>query len=435
MKLSTTVFLILTLFVFSNHALADGKAFSGRDFSSLYPVVENEQRAAIVHRDGIERMIIAISLELEDQDNALWIFPVLGRPDNVKLDILDSFPRFLGRDPRQTARNIIGGAGIAALSTQIYPIVVTAVLFPSMRGIPGISIHGEIEKWGIHAETATAKSTNSLAAYLKQKNVRIEKGELAAFKDYLSDKYVLVIVWISSREQLLKQFPEYEQFGRPGWERWPCLYVEFPTERAFYPLRPTSTYGNQEIPIHLVVINYVKPQTSPDLAEKLKVRYYEQLGFPQKIPKKFLEALPSEAISYTTINFRGSAQELTDDLWFSPTQPKGIKYAEVILTITRNKFVLVFSVLAFIACVSYISAGLSGLILFGKWKGYAELGFYNLYTLIGLYFTTRRVKGAVGERLRNPKEKPARRTFLAVFSFLFLLSTLALTTLFSLPLL
>ena len=98
MKSSALLSLLLVVFIllFPAQAFADGKAFSGRDYYSLNPVAQNEQVAAISHRDGIEKMIIAVNFEAKDSDKALWIFPVPGTPDQTKVDVAGSFPGFSG---------------------------------------------------------------------------------------------------------------------------------------------------------------------------------------------------------------------------------------------------------------------------------------------------------------------------------------------------
>lgn len=418
-------------------SFADGKAFfKGVDFSSFRPLLEDEQRAIIVHHEGVEKMLIAVSLKLEEQDNALWIFPVLGTPDQVKLDVLDSFPTFRGKDPRVIARDRILALAFVISSTQIYPII-PGICMPILgrAGSAGAYIHEEIEKWGIHAETVTVDSVESLSEYLSQKkNTKIEEEELDAFKDYLSDKYVLVLVWISSRDELLKEFPDYNKGETITRNRWPCLYVEFPTDRPFYPLRPTNTYGDVSIPVRLTIVGFVKPQTNSDLAEKLKLSYYEQESFPRDAPQKLVEGIPSERIPYTTVSFSGTAKELTDDLWFSATNPRGMRYAKVILVVMANWYVLVCLTLVFIATISYVSAGLTGVLLFGKWKGYAQLGLWNVLTIVALFFSIRHLKGPIGERLRNPEKARGKRLFLLVFSLFYILITIAFGNLLNLPL-
>jgi hypothetical protein len=410
--------------------LGDGKAFRGRDFSSLSPVEQGEQRALILHRGGVEKMLIAVSLEFEDEDNGLWIFPVPGEPDNVKLDVLDSFPDFRGVDPRVEARRHLSRTVEMVLGTQIYTVpIMRALRRVSMiagRGGKLPTIHAEIEKWGIHAEVITAESVEDFASYLKDKEVGIDSEELGVFQDYLSEQYVLVVVWISSREKLLAEFPEYGRGKGLYKTRWPCLFVEFATERAFYPLRPTSGYGHKIVPIQLRVIGYVAPDTGVEFAKGFRVRYYKQKGSPYGMPAEFNKALPAEDIRYTSISYHHRAEELTEDLWLTPVNPKGMKYAEAIVEGMENKYIYYGFVVCIVLAVSYVSAGCAGLALFRRWKGYARLGLWNVLTLFAFYIATEHVKGPVGERLRGSGEKAGRGTFVVYFSIFFVAITVIL---------
>jgi hypothetical protein len=436
-KILVALLIAVIAFGQSDPCFGDGKAFSGYDFSSLYPILEDEQRAVILHRNGIEKMLIAVSLELEEEDDAVWIFPLPGEPNKVKLDIVDSFPRFWGVDPREEARSLFSSIRDVALFTQIYTVPIIGCLFSGLGGVAGIdlpTIHAEIDKWGIHAEAVTAESIEGLSNYLKNKKVGIETKELIAFEDYLSEKHVLVIVWISSRKKLLEEFPDYGERDKLHEGRWPCLYVEFVTDRAFYPLRPTSSYGGERIPIYLTVIDYVKLDTTVDFAEKFSTEYYKQETLPEGTPTELAKDLRQSEIAYTSIRFEDRAEELTEDLWFAPAEPKGMKYAENLLSLFKNMYVSFIFMICFILVVSYISAGLAGLVLFRKWSGYARLGLWNVLTLFGLYLATCYVKGPAGERLRDSERNPSRPVFMVVFSFFFVVFTFLLISAISAPL-
>ncbi|GAH64033.1 unnamed protein product, partial [marine sediment metagenome] len=233
--------------VWGGEALADGKAFmrSG-DSASYLPVGQSRQQAAIDHRDGRQKMVIAINIRSEDDGQALWIFPVPGTPDQTEIDLVDAFPRFQGSDPRRWARETLEDFLLWARRTQIWPLLAETRLplhelgSPPAASVPGAAVHAHVEKWGIHAEAVTAPSIEALASYLRGRDAELASEELAAFQDYLSEDYVLIVAWIASREEVEQQFPTDRIEAAWGEGRWPCLYVEFPTERAFYPLRPTS---------------------------------------------------------------------------------------------------------------------------------------------------------------------------------------------------
>src|SRR5262249_27905840 len=139
-------------------------------------------------------------------------------------------------------------------ATQIYPLWFETVFWLRWAN----SVHDQVEKWGIRAETITAKSVDDLAAYLREKKTGIPKEHLTTFESYLNENHVLIVAWIASREQVLKEFPHYNLRGD---ERRPCLFVKFTAERAFYPLRPTRLYGKEITPARLFVVGHVQTHT------------------------------------------------------------------------------------------------------------------------------------------------------------------------------
>jgi len=320
-------------------ARADGKAFRG-DWGAMIPIVQDSQHAVIVHGAGVEKLAIAISLSLEEQENALWVFPVPGPPKQVQIDVLDSFPQFSGENPRETAREAVEALISAMRTSQLYPLLF-AVLKPvrmaagAAASQAALEVHEQMEKWGVHAETVTADSVNALAAYLREKKLGIPHGELASFEPYLSSDFVLVLVWVASPAELLSKFPEYKGHRRQRGSRWPCLYVEFPTEQAFYPLRPTATYGDVSVPINLCVTGYVRPPAARRPPHDWSWEHYEQHGLPDDCPERLAASLPVGKLRYTRFYFYGKAAELTQDLWFEPYEPPGMLYAEVVMHLLR----------------------------------------------------------------------------------------------------
>lgn len=405
-------------------AFGDGVAFSGRDYSSMRPIKQGEQRAVIIHRNGVEKMLIAVSLELEDEDKGIWIFPVPGNPNTIKLDVLDSFPIFKGVEPWREAENLFGNVAGFVLATQIYPLPIVVMGELSFKGSSGaidiinIIKHCEVEKWGIHAEAISVSSIWDLPGYLKEKGVGIETEDLIAFEGYLSDKYVLILAWISSRQELLKEFKEYgKKYPKQTKERWPCLYVEFATDKAFYPMRPTRSYGNEFIKIDLTILDYVQiDETHPPRHTK----YYRQRKAVENVPSKMAQDLSSANMRYTKVSFYDAAENLSEDLWFIPGVPKEVKNAELITAILGNPFVFCVVAVCPILIFSWISGGLTGLVLFQRWKGYAHLGLWNILTIVGLCIASYKVKGIVGERFSQTDRFPGRWTFNVLFSIFYL---------------
>lgn len=401
-------------------AHADGKVWAGHDYAALAPLTENDQMAAIAHEGGIERMVIAVSADLGDQDKALWMFPVPGTPDQVKLDVVDTFPRFSGYDPREDARDEIGKLGIALRATQIYPAVLRFAELAHEREYAwttgAVSVHETVEKWGIHGETVTATSEEELARYLEEQGVAMPQGELSAFGDYLSKDYVLVLVWIGSREEVMKKFPGYGT----AWDmaRWPCVHVRFPTERPFYPLRPTSSYGSAEMRIRLFLIGYFDVANKESLGHEAGVRYYRHGSRLEGAPKGFPQGTSGGHMPYTRVWFQTAARNLTEDLWFLPVKVPSMAYGAAIDSILSREYApwsWLYPWALCLAGLSYVSAGLASLVVYRSWRRKALMGLWNMLTLVGLAIAVF-TRPAADNRERN-----LRALFFLAFGCAFLL--------------
>lgn len=416
--------------LFPSLARPDGRVFVG-DRSAMRPLQPREQAAAIVQRDGVEKMVIALNFDAEDKDSALWIFPLPGTSSQTRVDIVDSFPQFWGRDPRVEAGEEINGFMEIPPATQLWPAIlvmgVSDLLKSRSAAVGRPSVSGEVEKWGIHAEIISAKNVDELIAYLKEKQAGVEAEPLRAFEPYLAGGYVLVTAWMASKAEVLKSFPESQySYQRLAGARRPALYVEFPTASAYFPLRPTAAYGDAVIPVRLYVAGYVEPRTNPALAGSLSVSYYQgglgtysQEGHELKAPEAFWNALGAGPVEYTTISYSGPARNFTDDLRFVPTHPFGMRFAGLVLYLGNNGTDAVLVLILLVAGLSYISAGLAGLYVRREWHRFAPWGLLNVLTIVGFLL------GVVHLALREGREFRAFR-FIAAFTITFVVLGLML---------
>ena len=366
-------------------AHADGIAFKGRDLSSYRSARENEQVAYISQRDGVQHMIVAIGFVAEDDEQGVWILPVPGEPQSVTIAIQDEFPQFKGTDPRVDAKRVLGNIGFGWRAWCLLPLPFEA-LFGTLGG-RGLSIHEKVERWGIHSETLTAISPEALSDYLESQRVAIAPEQLQTLTPYFDGQHVFVVTWIPSVETVAAEFPEYAREHVPGRARTPCIYVTFPTDRPYFPLRPTSAYDTALVDMRLYVRGFVAPQTgAPTVAQRLVTRHYRLSAVDaQKVEAIRTDITPDADFDYTLVlgTFRGT--DLVDDLWFDPVSPADIGYANFVLSpLTRRLLLLVFGVL--LVLLSYVSGGIAGLLTLRKWAVPAHLGCYNVLSLLGLWF-------------------------------------------------
>ncbi|WP_157212062.1 hypothetical protein [Desulfomonile tiedjei] len=420
-----TAIAVILVFLCPALAAADGMAFRYGPASSLEPLRVDEQRAVIAHKDGVQRMFIAINTAADDPAHAaVWIFPVPGSPDRADVDVAAFIPELTGRDVQQEFDEIMELAWWIPLITQPHfvPLPFFAqfaagpmgVRMGRFQGAEGITTHKEIDRWGIHAELITADSVDRLADYLRKKNVPVDQDRLAPFVAYLSDKYSLVVAWISSYEELTKRFPQHSQIRAA---KRPSLYVEFPTEKPFYPMRPTSAYGKNKMEVSLYIVGWVAPDMSSwEESDKKgmtpRVRYYagdkeaihksyqsyrsvlsarekdrttslSEDAAQRKAGERFFAAVPEGDMHFTRVRIYGPAGNFTQDLQFSPNPNVSIKHF-----IASNAWVLSGPVILLILALSYISGGISGKLVFGEWKPWARTGLWNCFSIVTLVVVT-----------------------------------------------
>lgn len=386
---ATCLLLMFGLNLLVNTASADGKAFAG-DRGSYRAIEQGGQSAFIVHENGMEMMLIAITLVLEGNEEGLvWIFPLPGRPEDIEVDILEIFPDWRGEYPRRELWDSIDIAKNLALATQIWPCVVGSLFFPmAIRNSSGsFRIERTASKYGISAELVTADTRRGLSQYLAGIGIEIEEEALSAYDYYFDKDFCFVTCRISSFVELKKHFPELERVRRASHEQFPTLYIEFPSEHIFYPMRPTSTYGDTYFPVEVRVAGYAK-DTSPE--SYVRAVYQIQKELPDGMPEKMKSSFPDKhEIPYTRFSAQGPASTWTSDLYLEQCEPVFSQTLLGTYRLTRSDyFIIVLSVFSFVAA-SFLAGGLAGLAVFRRFYYFAFFGLFNLFTLIGLYIAIR----------------------------------------------
>jgi len=415
-------------------AFADGSSWIRlRDYATWLPLHQDEQSAFLALEDGTEHMLIAINVQLDQEDaQGFWLFPVPGTPDTVTVDLLDRFPATYGWD--------VIGAGQARITESVsleIGVVINPVLaflfLPAMQGerqrdTAGFRIHQHVEKHGLRAETITADSVQALAQYLAGKEVALAAEELALFEPYLNSSYVLVAASIASAEALHAAFPDDERWTTDGAaHRWPALYVMFPAEKLFYPMRPKAGYGDQEMTVNIATIGHTTPEgDAAMLARADRHDYVQDYGHPDAFPPGMRGGMTEgEPLYYSRLEFRCPAKAFTSDLTFSPKNTRFSRYqrfmgAQRFIGIPIAKFFLLL----------YITGGVCGLAFFGEWwrpAFYGLLGFMSFPVVS--HFTWR-------DLVHNGGRQPRASAFLYALSFLTLFIALnaGVTSLLLLPL-
>jgi hypothetical protein len=388
-------------------AFADGKSWiHAADYSGWRPLHQHEQHAFLSLEGGTEHMLIAINLQLEQEDaHGFWLFPVPGTPETVSVDLLNRFPATHGLDVIAVGRDRIIDSVSLEIAVVINPVL-PFVFLPAMHGhrhrdSARFRIHRRVEKHGLRAETVTANSTEALSQYLAGHEVELEASELALFEPYLNDSYVLVAASIASAEALHAAFPDDERWTTDGAaHRQPALYVTFPADKLFYPMRPTAGYGDQEMTVSIATIGHTMPEgDAAMLAEADHHHYVQDHASPNAFPSGMRGGLTKgEPLYYSRLEFRCPAKAFTSDLTFAPKNARFSRYqrfmgARRFTGIPIPKFFVLL----------YITGGVCGLVFFGTWWRpalYGLLGFMSFPVVS--HFTWRDLVHARGRKPRAP---------------------------------
>jgi hypothetical protein len=135
------------------------------------------------------------------------------------------------------------------------------------------------------------------------------------------------------------------------------------------------------------------------------------------------------------MSFNQPAYYLKEDLWMEITPaPFGIRYSESLLLFAShwNGVVGIEAVLLIFIFLSYVGAGLTGLIVRRKWHPYAYLGLGNMLTIVGVYLLIRGGRGVLLTDLKGSKFT-TKLKFLFIFSLIFVSLTILMYILLCLP--
>lgn len=126
-----------------------------------------------------------------------------------------------------------------------------------------IIIHEHIEKMGLATELVTAKDENTFYNYLEEKGLDLPPDSKLILNKYIGEEYTFVVSWIFDVEEFKKESATEDVYDRYGiYDSTSSLStvgvsIKFPTEKIFFPLKPTSIYGSQKVPILIYVMDHI----------------------------------------------------------------------------------------------------------------------------------------------------------------------------------
>ncbi len=372
-------------------ALADGMVIINDDPGSggWGYEAEESQEAFIHYEDGTQKMILSVNLGFGQDSNKIWLFPVPGAPEQVAIDIMTAVPYLSGEELSGRAKSNLTTAKQFAFASQIYSLPFVfyfdassppydtgeslEIMAPgeSLEKSQDVTVHARLEKEGMVSEIITARTGNGIYDYLENKGLEIEIGAIPVLQEYFGEDYSFVVSWISQETSGRYDF-SFEQRG---------VFVSFPTDELYYPLLPTSVYGDEVVPATIRVLGYVSPRIFSDLEPHVSVDYFiDDYYFDFEGLESFYDQDVSE-IKYTKIEIDAPSKFLTDDLWMEREVPGKVAYSSFIA-----EYGLVTTFILF-TLFSVIIGIIIGLIVFRRsrsWLRYGLIGLSNCLSLLGL---------------------------------------------------
>jgi len=345
-------------------------------------LAETEQTASIDYNNGRERLSIAIGVETKarDADEAVWIFPIPARPRDSRIFLNLDVPRFIGNELGLEAGERIWGFAHGMRDTLGLPLLYGLLSAPSIwdtvggtTSTAGISlaemnlkdrvvVHERVKLHGVTAELITAEYGATIADYLESKGFDLPREAADVLDIYVEGDYSFVVGWISDYRELMSAQSK-------AVKRLIGVSVEFPADKLYFPLVPTSIYGSRTIPINVYVTGYVSPNVYGDIAPYTKVTHYINDKAENELQKKF-----------THVRINAPSTKFTSDLWIDNTAPLSASIADSIVYhdyVWFVVFMLVFSILIslFMGSLLFYEKGVRKLDL-------VILGAINLLTII-----------------------------------------------------
>lgn len=389
---------ILSILACSVHA--DGCGFWYDYGTDRYnPLTQKSQTASIDYANGKEELLISINTRLEG-DKAVWIFPIPSEPGETDIDILKEFPEYYGDDVNSKAGYTIRGTTVPMLLSQAW-LISGALMFWQMGVFSvggssgmvvdgskdsGIRIHERVEKMGLATELVEARDENAFKKYMQEKELTIPEESLLVIKEYIGKDYSFVVSWITDVERYKKE-TEGEVLA---------VKITFPTDKLYYPLRLTSVYGKDRIPMTVYAKGYVTPNIYDNIEDSSTVKYYAN----------------DEGLKYTKTSIRSESERFTEDLWMERKAPSEILLADFIATNQLLTAIVLFAIYSVIASL------LAGLIAYRRRvpaKKLALIGLTNFLTILGPIIATLYRIEAKGE------DKSFRKKFLLIIAALIIL--------------
>lgn len=329
--LAASVFLLLLL---PCTVPADGAAW--KSGASWPRISERDQFAIIAHADGRERMALAVRLDMLAGESGVWLVPVRGTSDTVRIDLAEDLPWTSGgiaHPDRAAGSRILDSAiAVAAIASPGQPLsyVLAGIAIPNlMESRVGQYRGAEVQRDGLTATVLPARSQADLAGLLAGLGRPVPTEALAGFAPYCDGRHSVVAVRL-------------DEVARDHWAgRVPALLLDFPSAAPWFPMRASAGGGTTRV--HLQLAGWWQSDDATSIPVSGAIwQARRQTGASQA-----WLGLPDAAWQRTTRhNLRGEPSDFATDLDFSPDQRPALERGLALLSIPAWAWLIGLAILA-----------------------------------------------------------------------------------------
>ena len=408
------------------YAAADGMIFiEDHDMWHLQP--EQNQVAAIHYENGMENMLISVSPGADfSGDRAVWIFPVPAAPQDVKVDILKEYPRLTGEDTERVFADAVARDTALSVAFATFPLSVIcggALIFSAfIFGMAGnisksadIQVYDRVEKMGLTTEVVGAENADALNNFLVLRGMTPSAEGKEMLASYIGQDYTFIVTSISNVTEFRSASAQEEtysyRYSGISQVNMIGVFVRFPSDRIYFPLKPTAVYGSREVPVLLYVTGYVTPGLYDGIREETEVTYFREKWYrPTDELRSFFNGHEIfEDLKYTKIRIDAPADRFTEDLWIDPSSP-----ADMVVKDTYLSFPFLAAAIAYVI-FSALASLFAGMVAFRRKAADCQTlllhGLWNCLTIVML---------AIRTRQKFPQEEYGKRgPYLLLFYFFF----------------
>ena len=397
-KLFSFFFLLFFIIILlSPSYIGDGGAFIKLSSYDEWALLSEEKQMGIInYNDGKQDLMIVINIkdsELHHGESAAWLFPIPSNPENININLLDEIPELGGKNIIDMAKDYNSDSFSWMYFSQLHIMhfgLISSIIFSSgnahttdlryvampLGGSGGyderVTIHQHIEEMGLTTELVSTIDTDAFNKYLIDKNLNLTEDSLLVLDEYVGNEYSFVVTWISNITQfLIENYKEHsyhydDSFYSIG------VWINFPTDKLYYPMKLTSVYKEQKIPILLQILNYITCDSDFIPYEDIEIDYYydEECDVNSLNLTKFFKGFNKEKrydlygffdsyliknIKYTEITIETESNNFIDDLWFSNKAPEVVQKYDSIIT---YHFLLGFIIFIICSCLASLLSGI-----------------------------------------------------------------------------